>query len=447
MSGSSQNSTAGDQNMQSNISKAIDKQVKPDAGLGMPATGELLENIVPGVHTLGGQRNTLAIETARGVIIVDAGPGGCATEAMIARLRELTPAPVLAIVYSHGHAGYNRGVPQWLKHAALRGEPRPTTISHEGVPASYQRQLQAAPLQAWINNRENGEATQPYTADDCPMPDQTFGSKLVIDGADRTVELLSAPSETDDALAVWLPAERFLYSGLSMSRGIPNVGMPLRTLRDPMRWATTLERLHALAPLCVLRESGAPINDPKDIEDAFLVPVRALRYLRQEVVKRMNAGMNEREILHDMVYPESFFDHQFMRPIFGSPDYIVRAIWRTENGWWDRNPANLHPARPADAANAVLSALLDSTHILDEAWRLQAQGEIQLAMHVIDLLALSGEDRPDVKAARQIKAQLCRQRAMQVSSVVSRQILLSSAEELLGLPIGSTSAGDPPASF
>ncbi|MGY2492522.1 alkyl sulfatase dimerization domain-containing protein [Cupriavidus sp. CP313] len=433
--------------MQTAINQQIEARVTKDSGLGVLVRSETFTNLVPGVHTLGGQGNSLAIETSKGVVVVDAGPGGGVTRGMISRLRELTQAPVLALVYSHGHSGYNSGVRLWIEHATGRGEPRPLIIAQAGVPARYRRYLETAGLQAWLNGRQFRKALPPMPAQAYPMPDQTFETRMTIDGGDRIVELIAAPSETDDAVAVWLPAERFLYGGPAMIRSIPNVGTPLRTIRDPMRWARTLEQLHALAPLHVLPEFGDPITDPREIDDAFEVPVRALRYLREAVVARMNAGMNEREILADMVYPDALFGHKFMRPIYGAPDYIVREIWRMENGWWDRNPTNLHPAAPAEAAAAVLSAIADPEAVLNEARRLQAAGDIQLALHVIDLLALAGTTTPVTQAAVALKAQLCRQRALQLPSVVSRQLLLSSAEDLLGLPVGSTAAEDPPADF
>jgi alkyl sulfatase BDS1-like metallo-beta-lactamase superfamily hydrolase len=232
-----------------------------------------------------------------------------------------------------------------------------------------------------------------------------------------------------------------------MIRSIPNVGTPLRTIRDPMRWVSTLERLYALRPTMVLPEFGDPITDPKEIEDAFQVPIQSLRYLRDEVVRRMNAGMNEREILHDMNYPEALFGHRFMRPIYGTADYIVREIWRMENGWWDRNPTHLHPARPAEAAAARLGALGDPAAVLARARALHAEGKTQLAMDVVDLVALAESDDPVVRDAKELKAVLCEARACDMSSVVSRQILRSCAEDLRGQPIGTTREQDPPANF
>lgn len=418
-----------------------------NAGIGVLMRSDRFQHLVPGVHTLGGQGNTLAIETGLGVVLVDAGPGGPVTRAMIGHLRTLTDQRVYAIVYSHGHAGYNAGVPLWMEHARERGEAPPLLIGHCRVAPRYRRYIETAGLQSWLNSRQFRRTFRPLTAQDWHPPQIEFEDTLTLDCAGRSIQLIAAPSETDDTVAVWLPAERFLYASAAMIRSIPNVGTPLRTLRDPMRWAATLERLHALRPLMVLPEFGRLITDAREIEDAFRVPVRALHYLREQVVERMNRGMSEREILADMDYPDELFGHPFMRAIYGSPDYIVRDIWRSENGWWDRNATSLHPCRPAEAAAAVFDAIGDPRAVLERARELAAQRQTQLAMHVVDLVAVPGSEHAIAREALAFKAFLCDARSVQFSSVVSRQILRSCAEDLRGLPIGSTRDLDPPSDF
>lgn len=418
-----------------------------NSGIGVLLRSDRFQHLVPGVHTLGGQGNTLAIETGLGVVLVDAGPGGQVTRQMIQHLRALTDQRVHAIVYSHGHAGYNAGVPLWLEHAAERGEAPPILIGHRRVAPRYRRYVETAGLQSWLNSRQFRRPFKPSTEQDWHAPQMAFEDTLTLDCPDRTIELIAAPSETDDTVAVWLPRERFLYGSAAMIRSIPNIGTPLRTLRDPMRWAATLERLHALRPLMVLPEFGAPITDAQEIEDAFRVPVRALHYLRDQVVAGMNQGWTEREVLAGMCYPEEIFGHKFMRAIYGSPEYIVRDIWRSENGWWDRNATNLHPARPAEAAAEVFAALGDPQVVLEHARRLASQGQAQLALHVVDLVAVAGSEDPVARAAVELKANLCDARSRQCSSVVSRQLLRSCAEDLRGQPIGSTRDQDPPSDF
>ncbi len=74
------------------------------------------------------------------------------------------------------------------------------------------------------------------------------------------MELHRAPAETDDATAVWLPQDRLLYGGAATIMSIPNVGTPLRSQRDPMRWARTLDHYITLEPDTLVREFGPEVQ-------------------------------------------------------------------------------------------------------------------------------------------------------------------------------------------
>jgi alkyl sulfatase BDS1-like metallo-beta-lactamase superfamily hydrolase len=395
-------------------------------------SGELAgEELADGIYVLPGQGNTLAIETDNGVIIVDAS-GHSHAPGMIAELRQRTDSPVYAIVYSHGHHGYNAAVDVWQQHNVDRRDPPPRLIGHENIVKRYARYRETAGLQTRMlaiqfNSRKH--VPLEALAQGLALHDltETFADSMtVVDGA-RRVELIWAPSEVDDALAVWLPDDRMLFGGAATPGfTIPNIGTPLRTQRYTIRWAETLERLAALGAARLVTEFG-PMIEGDAINHQLLATARALRWLRDEVVRRMNDGMDEGEILADMTYPDELFDQPWMRPTYGAPDYIVRDLYREENGWWDRNPTTLHPAPPADAAEAIRSVIADPALVLARARELAASGETQLALHVIDLLALGKSDEPEVVEAQALKAELCRTRASEVQPYVSKSCYRSSA--------------------
>ncbi len=391
------------------------------------------QELTPGVYVLPGQGNTLAIETDAGIVLVDAS-GYAHVDAMIAALRERTDSAIHAIVYSHGHHGYNAAVDVWQRHNADRGEPPARLIAHELVVKRIARYRETAELQTRML------AIQFNSRRDVPLqtlagglalhdPTETFTDTMTVVDGSRPVELIWAPSEVDDALAVWLPSDGLLFGGAATPGfTIPNIGTPLRTQRFTIRWAETLEGLAGLGATKLVTEFG-PMIEGDAIDEQLLATAHALRWLRDEVVRRMNAGMSEHEILADMTYPPELFDKPWMRPTYGAPDYIVRDLYREENGWWDRNPTTLHPAAPADAAAAVLSAV-DPATVLTRARELAAAGETQLALHVVDLLALGAGDEPEVAQARALKAELCNTRAGEVDPFVSRSCYRSSARLL-----------------
>jgi len=403
--------------------------------------GELAnQELGRGLFVLPGQGNSLSIETAAGVVVIDAS-GYLHARGMIEALRARTDDPVHAIVYSHGHNGYNSSVDVWQRHSAERSDPPIRLVAQERLVARYARYRETGELQrrmAAMQFPSKGITldilAKAFTLHD---PTETFADTMTLVDGDRRVELISAPSEVDDALAVWLPDDGLLCGGPSTPGGsIPNIGTPLRTQRFTIRWADTLDRLDALGAERLMTEFGPIVDGADSVHEQLSTMSKALRWLRAEVVDRMNRGMDEIECLSDMTYPAELFDHPYMRPIYGAPDYIVRDLYREENGWWDRNPTTLHPAPRDEAAAAVLGAITDRGAVIATARRLADAGNTQLALHVIDLLALAPGDDTDIVRARELKSELCRSRAREVEPYVSKACLRSSARLLDG---GATS--------
>jgi uncharacterized sulfatase len=105
-----------------------------------------------------------------------------------------------------------------------------------------------------------------------------------------------------------------LYGGAALLDSIPNIGTPFRTLRDTVRWADTLQAMAALHPLKAVREFGPVIEGEQAVQQVLLHTARALRWLRAEVVRLMNEGLNEQQMLAAMAYPQELFGVERMKP-------------------------------------------------------------------------------------------------------------------------------------
>jgi len=384
--------------------------------------------IAAGIYILPGQGNALAVETDDAVILMDCGGGGRMSANMIELLRQHTDKPVSAICYSHGHLGYNDGASEWITHNQDRHENPPLIIAHENCLHRYRRYRETQGLQTILAHMQFPGLPLRFNLVD---PSLTFNDRISLSTQGRRIELLHVPSETDDCIALWLPDEGILYAGAAFpGTTLPNIGTPLRSQRFTLRWAESLDLMAALKPETLIQEFGPVITDPTEIQNRITKTASLLRWFRNQVVERMNLGLSENEILEDMRYPDDLQELDYLKARYGAPEYIVRDVYRQENGWWNRNPTDLHPADAKAAGDAILAAVNGTESIETYAKQLEDSGDTQLALHVIDLIANAGTITDQVLAARRIKAGLCRKRAKEVRPYVSKALYNSSADLL-----------------
>ena len=222
----------------------------------------------------------------------------------------------------------------------------------------------------------------------------------------RRVELLHCHAETNDGTGVWLPNDGVLYGGNATIGSFPNIGSPLRSPRDAWAWADTLDRYAGLDAEILVREYGPEIHGAAQVRDMLTTVRDALRWLRTETVTRLNAGMVIEDVVNDIDFPAEWATSPWMPQTYGCPEYVIRDIWRLETGWWDRNITSVHPAPVADTTAAIAAAITDHDAVLAAARAHLDAGEPQLALHVVDLLAMAEGDEPAFVAARELKAEI-----------------------------------------
>jgi alkyl sulfatase BDS1-like metallo-beta-lactamase superfamily hydrolase len=385
-------------------------------------------SLAEGVHVVATQGNSLVVETARGVVFVDSGNAGQAALDMIEDVRKMTDRPVRAVVYSHGHVGYNSGVSEWNAHCEARGDELPVYLAHRNVPVRQARYTETRPFQNFMNkfqfpsNAENIERITPMFA-----PTDVFDDQFVFDDDERPVVVRWSPSETDDCVSLWLPEQRILWAGPAVIHGFPNIGTPQRICRDTRRWIDTLDAMLELDAEILIPEFGEITRGADEVRDRLQTTRDALQWLVDETMTRINRGMTDVEIIHDITLPPKFTDPPYLRSNYGAPEYVIRDLFREQSGWWtSRNPTDLHPLHPDDAAAAIRS-VVDADVVLATARLLIGGDQHQAAMHVLDLIAMAPDDAPEITEARELKAQCCDHLASRTTIYVSKSMYRSSA--------------------
>ncbi len=372
----------------------------------------------------------VTIETAEGLVQIDTGDEAAAS---LAAIRSRSDALFTDIVFSHGHQRYNLACREWLVDCIRTSGRVPRIIAQANLVRRQRRYLESNGLQNRIIERQfryprgslDGRVFA-FTA-----PTHTFTDRFVIETPGRTIEVVAAPSETDDAVSVWLAEDRILYGGPSCIPFMPNVGSPQRPVRDPLRWADTLDHLATYPADTLICEFGPPLQGHSLVRDYLTTTAAALRWCHRSVVALMNEGYNVAEIVNMVTPDPAVFDRPWLQEGYTSVEHVLRDVYRGQFGWWeDLNPTSLHPAHPRDVAREIGRAVADPLPVLARARQLRDAGEIQLALHVVDLLALDEGMEPAVVEARAMKADLCRRAAATNPCYVTQSLYLDGADDL-----------------
>lgn len=368
--------------------------------------------------------------TDEGVVLIDTGSAS-QPFAALKPLRDLTDKPVRYVIYTHGHADHAANTPPILQEAAQRGDMRPHVIGHVNVSKRMDRYAELYGQNAFINriqfripaNMPSYPPTERFI-----RPDITYEHEMSFRLGGLTFELHHAMGETDDITWVHIPERKLVFCGDLFVSSCPNIGNPLKVQRYEVEWAEALEQIVALKP-DVLSPGHGPVLRGATISEALLVTARSLRYLHDEVVRRLNLGQWQEQIVREVQLPPELAQHPAMAPIYGSPAYIVRAIHRRYAGWYDGNPSHL-AASPTEQIAAQVVSLTTVPALMQRAEQLTSSGDYQLALHLLDFVIDGTTDANEKRQAMLQKSAALKQLAAQESSYISRSILSISAERI-----------------
>lgn len=186
-----------------------------------------------------------------------------------------------------------------------------------------------------------------------------FGDGHAFELGGRQFELISTPSgETFDAICIWLPLEKTLFTGNFMSAvfgTMPN----FYTLRgDRQRsvpgFLRELQQIMDLEPELLITGHGDPLRGKAAIRDALTRIRDAVRFLHDETVRRMAAGESLSDIMEAVELPPELK----LSPLGRGPTrWYVRTIWEEYTGWFRHELTSELYATPAAAIWPMLAEM------------------------------------------------------------------------------------------
>jgi len=405
---------------------------QPDAGPDALTTSARLRGareIAPGVHFLAGFGNTTLLIGTDAAAVVD--PGLFINgPRVVEELRAITDLPVRYVIYTHGHYDHAFGTPAILEDAAARGHAAPDIVGHVNVARRFERYAKTSghlaitfdiQFASWGEHGGDVVRHAQYCA-----PTIEFTDSITLDDlGGLPLECHHGLGETDDHIWVWAPGPRVIVGGDFIVSSLPNAGTPFRVQRYVLEWAEALEAMAAVEPLKIVSGHGGVFSE--HATEMLDVTARALRWLDGEVVRRINEGQWQEQILQEVELPADLAASPHLQPVYGATPFVVRDLLRRYMGWYDGNASMVFPSTRAEIGAEVLALVGGSDAILRRVSELSSgdEREAQLALHLLDFVIFGGGEH--AAAAHRRKATLLDRRAAAQQSFVAANVLRTAA--------------------
>jgi len=151
------------------------------------------------------------------------------------------------------------------------------------------------------------------------------------------------------------------------------------------------------------------------------------KYIHDETLRLANHGYNMIEIAEVLKLPSALAGKWYNRSYWGTVSHNAKAVYQKYLGWFDGNPANLHPLPPEDAGKKYVEFMGGIDKTLNLAREAYENGEYRWVAQVVNHVVFAF---PENEEARNLQADAFEQLGYQAESSIWRNDYLQGAKEL-----------------
>jgi alkyl sulfatase BDS1-like metallo-beta-lactamase superfamily hydrolase len=385
-----------------------------------------------------------------GWVVIDALYSAEMAAAALAMANEhLGERPVRALVYTHSHIDHFAGVHGLIDEAAVRaGEVEligpvgflEAAVSENVLAGTAMRRRGTYMYGALLATDERGHVDNGLGKAIPTLPSigllgpttliERTGTELVVDGV-RLVFQLTPDTEAPSEMNIHLPDDRALCMAENCTATLHNLytlrGAPVR---DALAWSKYIDEsieLYGATSDVAFASHHWPRFGREEVS-AYLASQRdAYRFLHDQTLRLANHGLTMNEIAEELALPPALRDEFFNRDYYGTVSHNVKAVYQRYLGWFDGNPAHLHPHPPVEAARRYVEYMGGADAVLARARVSYAEGDYRWVAEVVNHVVFAD---PANEAARRLGADALEQLGYQSESGPWRNFYLTGALEL-----------------
>jgi alkyl sulfatase BDS1-like metallo-beta-lactamase superfamily hydrolase len=346
--------------------------------------------------------NILYVITGSSVVVIDTTESMTAARLSFSDFRKICSLPVSYIVYTHFHGDHIRG-------ARVFHEPSTRVIAQRRMPEEvayvtrmlpYRKRVTALQFGFHLKPERRGVALAGERESGYVPPDILVDEAFRFQDGELSFELYHTQGETVDHLMVWIPEERALFPGDLYYDSFPMLSNPMRPDRPVQAWAESLEWMRNFQPQYLIPSHGYPVSGAEEIDLVLANYARAIRYVHDETIKRINEGLSVEDIRREVKLPDDLSALPYLEERYGMVAWAVNGIFRQHTGWYSFDPADLNPGPKQEFRRALLEAAGGPAPLVGRARKALAEGRHQLALELADSVLGALPQSPGARAVR-----------------------------------------------
>ncbi|EEJ7905253.1 MBL fold metallo-hydrolase [Salmonella enterica] len=393
--------------------------------------------------------NITFIEGQTGLIVIDPLVTAGAAKASLDLYYQNRPhKPIVAVIYTHSHTDHYGGVKGIVSEEEVKSG-KVQIIAPEGFMAeaisenvllgnimsrralySYGLLLPHTP-QGNIGNGLGVTLTTGLPTIIAPTKSITkTGEKMTIDGLE--FQFLMAPgSEAPAEMRFYIPALKALCTAENATHTLHNF-YTLRgaKTRDTSKWTEylneTLDMWGNQAEVLFMPHTW-PVWGNQHINDYIGKYRDTIKYIHDQTLHLANQGYTMNEIGDMIKLPKNLENNWASRGYYGSVSHNARAVYNYYLGYYNGNPADLHPYGQVEMGKRYVKALGGSAHAINLARDAYRQGDYRWAAELLKQVIAAN---PGDQVAKNLQADTFEQLGYQAESATWRGFYLTGAKEL-----------------